>query len=67
MGFIYNMKYEYPRKSAENLFPNILAKAAFCIQSRAPGSGYSVIVAMCQAPGISELVPSFRILVPGAW
>ena len=27
MGFIYGMKSKFPRKSAENLFPNILAWA----------------------------------------
>ena len=27
MGFIYGLKFKFSRKSAENLFPNILAQA----------------------------------------
>ena len=30
MGFIYGIKYKYSRKSAENLFPYILAQAQVC-------------------------------------
>ena len=32
MGFIYHIKYNYPRKSAENLFSNILAQVTACMQ-----------------------------------
>ena len=33
MGFIYGIKYKFPRKSAENLFPNILVldKSAYTV------------------------------------
>ena len=31
MGFIYGIKYKYSRKTAENLFPYILAQAAVCV------------------------------------
>ena len=30
MGFTYGIKYNFPRKFAENLFPNILVKARVC-------------------------------------
>ena len=30
MGFIYDIKFKYSKKGAENLFPNILASATVC-------------------------------------
>ena len=37
MGLIYGIRYKLSRKSAENIFPNILAQAAVC-----PGSPLSL-------------------------